>query len=100
MTGRASLYPTFSSHNFSTLDAKLPSPRLRHNLRKNNLVECQKVLFDFLQKEDYDEKKVQTLTAIIWLNMAPLHHYPFNIFLYYFGKLHLWRAINETNKQK
>ncbi len=69
-------------------------------LRKNNLVECQKVLFDFLQKEDYDEKKVQTLTAIIWLNMAPLHHYPFNIFLYYFGKLHLWRAINETNKQK
>jgi choline kinase len=64
-------------------------------LRKNNLVECQKTLFDFIQKEGYDEKKVRMLTAIIWLNMAPLHHYPFNIFLYYFGKLHVWRAINE-----
>lgn len=65
-------------------------------LRKDNLVECQKVLFDFLRKEGYDARKVRMLSGLIWLNMAPLHHHPFNTFLYYFGKLHLWRAINET----
>ncbi|MCK4386468.1 MAG: hypothetical protein KAV41_00045 [Candidatus Pacebacteria bacterium] len=65
-------------------------------LRKNNLVECQKLLFDFLKKEGYNTKKVNVLTGLIWLNMSPLHHYPFNLFLYYFGKLHLWRAIGEN----
>ena len=42
-----------------------------------------------------DLKKVKILTGIIWLNMSPLHHYSFNLFLYYFGKLNLWRAIQE-----
>lgn len=61
-------------------------------LRKDNLVECQNVLFDFAQKEGYDARKIRILSSLIWLNMAPLHHHPFNIFLYYFGKLHLWRT--------
>lgn len=63
-------------------------------LRKNNLVECQQTLFDFVEREGYDAKKIRLLTGIIWLNMSPLHHHPFNLFLYYFGKLHLWKAIN------
>lgn len=65
-------------------------------LRKDNFVECQKILFDFVSNEGYNPKKIRVLSGLIWLNMAPLHHHPFNIFLYYFGKLHLWRAINET----
>lgn len=64
--------------------------------RKDNLVECQNTLFDFVRKEGYDAKKVRMLSGLIWLNMAPLHHHPFNLFLYYFGKLHLWRTINEA----
>ena len=63
--------------------------------RKENLVQCQKVLFEFLQKNGYDTKKVKILTALIWLNMSPLHHHPFDLFLFYFGKLNLWRALNE-----
>ena len=65
-------------------------------LRKDNLVQCQKVLFDFLKKEKYDEKKVRILTAIIWLNMSPLHHHPFDLFLFYFGKLNLWRELQKA----
>ncbi|MCR4322474.1 MAG: hypothetical protein NUV61_00055 [Candidatus Azambacteria bacterium] len=65
-------------------------------LRRDNLVECQRVLFDFVKKEGYDARKIRMLTGLIWLNMAPLHHYPFNLFLYYFGKLHVWRTINEA----
>lgn len=66
-------------------------------MRKDNLVACQFVLFDFARKEGYDADKIKILTAIIWLNMSPLHHHPFNLFLYYFGKLNLWRAINSIN---
>ncbi|MES2995144.1 MAG: hypothetical protein V4681_03880 [Patescibacteria group bacterium] len=62
-------------------------------LRPSALVDCQAVLLRFLAEHGYDTRRVETLTALIWLNMAPLHHHPFNLFLYYFGKLHLWRSL-------
>ncbi len=62
-------------------------------MRSENLVSCQKVLWDFIEKEGYDLKKIKMLTAIAWLNMSPLHHHPYNYFLYYFGKLNLWKTI-------
>jgi hypothetical protein len=65
-------------------------------LRKDNLVRCQEVLRDFIEQEGLDMKKVELLTPIIWLNMSPLHHHPFNLFLYYFGKVNLWRAIQKN----
>ena len=39
--------------------------------------------------------KVELLTALIYLNIAPLHHYPYSIFLYYLGKLELNRVIKK-----
>ena len=66
-------------------------------MRSSTLVDCQSTLFDFMRKYKYDIRKVRFLTAIIWLNMAPLHHYPFNYFLYYFGKLNLWRALKQND---
>jgi dTDP-glucose pyrophosphorylase len=62
-------------------------------MRKENLVACQGVLHDFLAENGYDLRKVKILTAIIWLNMSPLHHHPFDLFLFYFGKLNLWRLV-------
>jgi choline kinase len=62
-------------------------------LRKNTLVLCRQKLFEFIDKEGLDAKKVGVLTSLIWLNMSPLHHYPFNLFLYYFGKLHLYESL-------
>jgi len=64
-------------------------------MRPNTLVECQDVFEDFLEKNNYDINRVRLLTALIWLNMTPLHHHPFNLFLYYFGKLHLWQALTK-----
>ena len=66
-------------------------------LRSDNLVKCQKMLYEFIEKEKLDKKKVEILTAIIWLNMSPLHSVPpnFNLFLYYFGKLNLFRALKQ-----
>ena len=64
-------------------------------LRKNSLVLCQQELFTFAEKKGYDTKKIKMLTAIIWLNMSPLHEYPLDNFIFYFGKYNLWRALNE-----
>ncbi len=64
-------------------------------MRSANLVECEKILHKFILSEGLDLKKVKVLTSIVWLNMAFLHHHPYNFFLYYFGRLNLWRAIHE-----
>ncbi len=61
--------------------------------RLQTLVDSEKVLFDLLDAKGYDIKKVKILRAIIWLNMSPLHHHPFDLFLYYYGKYSLFQAI-------
>jgi choline kinase len=62
-------------------------------LRKNTLIECQNVLYDFCIKHGYNVRKVKLISAIIWLNMAPLHDKNFGLFLYLFGKYNLYKAL-------
>lgn len=64
--------------------------------RLNSLVECEKTYFDYLEKKGVDIRKVKILRSIIWLNMSPLHHHPFDMFLYYFGKYTLNNLLNEN----
>ena len=40
----------------------------------------------WIKLNGFDVNKVNTLTSLIFLNIAPLHHYPYSIFLYYLGK--------------
>jgi hypothetical protein len=47
----------------------------------------------FIREKGYDGRKIQILTAIIWLNMAPLYDGKLRQFLFYFGKLNLHLAI-------
>tara|TARA_R110000737_G_scaffold2876_2_gene7982 strand:+ start:2855 stop:4390 length:1536 start_codon:yes stop_codon:yes gene_type:complete len=63
-----------------------------HILCKSTLVQCTSILHDFITNKGYDLKKVKTLTGLIWINMAPLHEYPFNKFLFNYGKLTLWQT--------
>ena len=58
-----------------------------YQLKKN--IKCQKILFEFIKKNNFDEKKVKILTSLIFLNIAGLHHYPYSLFLYYLGKFTL-----------
>ncbi|KKU48990.1 MAG: hypothetical protein UX68_C0005G0036 [Parcubacteria group bacterium GW2011_GWA2_46_9] len=64
-------------------------------MRPHKLVLCQEILHQFILEHGYDLKKVKILTTIIWLNMSPLHHHPFDLFLFYFGKLNLWKVLNQ-----
>ena len=60
---------------------------------RKNLLDCQEVLHQFIESKNLSLEKVKTLTAIIWINMAPLHEYPLNRFLFNFGKYNLYRQV-------
>lgn len=49
----------------------------------------------WLNLKKYDLKKVEIITALIFLNIAPLHHKPYNRFLFYLGKLMLFKSTNK-----
>jgi len=54
--------------------------------RKKILVDCEKKFEKFILSLGYDLQKVRVLTALIYLNIAALHHYPYSILLYGLGK--------------
>lgn len=64
-------------------------------LRSQNMVNCQLAYWNILNSKNIDIDKVKIITALIWLNMSPLHTYPLNNFLYYFGKYYLWKELQK-----
>ena len=54
--------------------------------RKQMLVECECHFGAWLDSQGYDRKKVGVLTALIYLNIAALHHHPYSDLLYILGK--------------
>lgn len=64
-------------------------------LCNSTLIECKKILHKFIKDKGYDLNKVELLSSIIWLNMAALHQYPFNKFLFNFGKYNLYKNLNK-----
>jgi hypothetical protein len=57
---------------------------------KKSLLDCKKVLEEFCKKNFIDYKSIEILSSLIWINMAPLHEHPLDMFLYYFGKYNLF----------
>jgi NDP-sugar pyrophosphorylase family protein len=64
-------------------------------VRSDRLALCQKVFYEFLREENLDISKVEILTALIFLNSAPLHHTPYNLFLYFYGKSQLFQTLRK-----
>lgn len=62
-------------------------------LRKQCLVECENRFLYWLGEHGYDKKKVIVLTALVFLNIAALHHYPYSLLLYSLGKLLLFKVM-------
>jgi choline kinase/thiamine kinase-like enzyme len=61
----------------------------------NDLVEAKEEYESFLTKNGYDLKKIKLIRALIYLNMSPLHHEPFDLMLYFMGKLTLYKALKD-----
>jgi len=59
-------------------------------LRSNEKCQCVEVLEDFIDEMGLDNKKVDLIKSLIWINMAPLHPQPLGDFLFYFGKYNLY----------
>ena len=70
-----------------------PSSDNCYILTNSTLNECKELLHVFIKDNWYDLKKVNILTSLIWINMAPLHEYPFNTFLFNFGKYNLYKNL-------
>ncbi len=60
------------------------------NITLNMSAKSKKIMniyIKWLELNNYDLNKVIILTSLIYLNIAPLHHYPYSVFLFKFGKL-------------
>ncbi len=66
-------------------------------LRRQTLIDCETWLQKYLVRNHYDCHKVKVLTALIYLNIATLHHQPYAEMLFHLGKLMLY-GLEETNE--
>ncbi len=62
-------------------------------LRKQKLIECQQAFFAWCVDHGYSTERIDILTALIFLNIAALHHRPYDKFLYYLGQKMLSEAV-------
>jgi hypothetical protein len=66
--------------------------------RKQLLVECERHFGTWLEGNGYDINKVWVLTALIYLNIAALHHHPYSLLLYTLGKNMLAHELEQSNE--
>lgn len=64
-----------------------------HYFIKSDLLEAREHYEDFILEHGYDLRKIKILTAIIFLNMAPLHNKPFDGMLYHMGRKMLHKSL-------
>ena len=47
---------------------------------------CEDIFYKWCEKSGYDNKRIKIICGLIFLNIAPLHHFPYSIFLYSLGR--------------
>jgi len=57
--------------------------------KRMNLIKYLSYFEAFLKENNYDLPKVKLISALIYLNIAPLHHHPYSDLLFFHGKLTL-----------
>lgn len=60
-----------------------------------NIEKAKDVFEKFIISEGFDLDKVKILTAIVLLNMSPLHEAPLDKYLFYFSKFYLCKTLRE-----
>jgi len=61
-----------------------------------DLQKCKKKFESWVTKNNYDIQKVKVLTALVMLNMSPLHEKPLDEYLYYFGRYYLQKVLRNV----
>ena len=62
--------------------------------------EYRKILDNYINDNDFDKYKIKLLTGLIYLNMAALHHKPFNFALISYGVSIIRDVLNEKKYAK
>ena len=60
-------------------------------LRKSSLIECDQILDEFINNRNLSVKKVDIIMQLIFLNIAKFYQHPYSHFLFYKGKLNLYK---------
>ena len=61
--------------------------------KKKNLHIFRQNFHKYILEKKYNLQKVKILSSLIFLNIAPLHQYPYNEFLFYYGKYNLTKIL-------
>jgi NDP-sugar pyrophosphorylase family protein/mannose-6-phosphate isomerase-like protein (cupin superfamily) len=65
---------------------------------RNSMRDYIRILEDYITSNGFDLKKVKLLVGIIYLNMSPLHHYPFDKMLFFLSTKMLSNQLNNESK--
>lgn len=69
---------------------------IRYDLQRWHIhVECEQYLLYWCEANGFDFSKIRLLTALIYLNIAALHHYPYSFMLYALGKQMLYQELSK-----
>jgi len=90
-------YKLIKKGNFSYQIDKKGNVEIIHEVPPE-LATGREAFLNFINKNDLDVSKIDILTSLIYLNMSPMHHEPFDHFIYNLGKLSLYRSLLENGK--
>lgn len=72
---------------------------IKFDVHTRRIMESYKfILEEFINLKKLDFKKVQIMVPIIYLNMSPLHNYPFNNLLFSYSKILFEKFFSDANR--
>ena len=64
---------------------------------RNSLLKALSIYETWINENNFDLDKIRVLSALIWLNMSPLHTYPDNLILFLHSKYYLNSIMNSNS---
>lgn len=65
----------------------------------NSFIELRENFYNWTREQSYDVQRVDFITALIFLNIAALHHYPYSKFLFILGQYLLNKVIKHDTDE-
>ena len=64
--------------------------------KRRNLIRYLNHFENFIERNNFSLNKVKLISALIYLNIAPLHHSPYSHLLFFHGKLELYKILKKS----
>lgn len=70
-----------------------------HYEMNSTLMEARESFENFVISHGYDLNKIKLITGLIYLNMSPLHHDPFDHLLFFLGKSMIYKQLYKIKRE-